>query len=656
MTRMGSSSQLGDVRRYNKGIRSSKKSILYSDYYEEEDKREENNLANQRSISLGALHQGSVPLEPRMAQLETLEAKMASIEVSLSTTPRRKKSGSTTSTPVPSSIHTIINSNNMCNNNNNNNNNTSNNNINNNSQPVMNGNSKDVVKELETLRNGYKDKENVMNSLKVWGRSQHTLNDRDKKLAQERLVRLKSELDAKRLTIKNIKLALDTIDISDNIDVRIQQAELEYQLGREELNLLSLLEETRNLQSCLEENVVSQQTIFSYIGNSAVSVHGLELMYDAKSPQFGASQREEGSLYIEWAADGSGLSKGDRLLEVNGKLVIGKTKEDMCRLLSVSPSPAQLVVLRKHSQRPEQIMSHLQAELSVVKEKAGEAERTRDSFRSDNLRLTHRISYLEEQVAELLERAREAKPRPVPQVFQKGNQVALVANLPGLADRKPPPPVRPISQDEVRSAKSVEVLVEKPKRKKEPSSLLSRGARSTNSLDTADIPTPSTPSRHPRRRHDQEPQHQFTNPVHPQHQQLQQQLQQHIRHGELRTKHLRDARSSLLAFMDKKCNSSYNTDFDSEPSYNARDIESGNDRNSESSVRYYKRGDKVRPVPPKKPVRLSLHRATSLQSVDNENKSLKRTHKSDMPSMAMPQIPSHHQSNGHVAHLEGNWC
>lgn len=87
---------------------------------------------------------------------------MASIEVSLSTTPRRKKSGSTTSTPVPSSIHTIINSNNMCNNNNNNNN-TSNNNINNNSQPVMNGNSKDVVKELETLRNGYKDKENVMN-------------------------------------------------------------------------------------------------------------------------------------------------------------------------------------------------------------------------------------------------------------------------------------------------------------------------------------------------------------------------------------------------------------------------------------------------------------------------------------------------------------
>lgn len=40
---------------------------------------------------------------------------------------------------------------------------------------------------------------------------------------------------------------------SSNIDVRIQQAELEYQLGREELNLLTLLEETRALQLCLEE-------------------------------------------------------------------------------------------------------------------------------------------------------------------------------------------------------------------------------------------------------------------------------------------------------------------------------------------------------------------------------------------------------------------
>lgn len=53
-----------------------------------------------------------------------------------------------------------------------------------------------------------------------------------------------------------------------NIDVRIQQAELEYQLGREELNLLTLLEETRTLQACLDEsnkNSNDGHTLYRYV-------------------------------------------------------------------------------------------------------------------------------------------------------------------------------------------------------------------------------------------------------------------------------------------------------------------------------------------------------------------------------------------------------
>lgn len=38
-----------------------------------------------------------------------------------------------------------------------------------------------------------------------------------------------------------------------NIDTRIQQAELEYQLGREELNLLSLMEDVSKHKCRLEE-------------------------------------------------------------------------------------------------------------------------------------------------------------------------------------------------------------------------------------------------------------------------------------------------------------------------------------------------------------------------------------------------------------------
>ncbi|KAF6207056.1 hypothetical protein GE061_018294 [Apolygus lucorum] len=587
-----------------------------------------------------------------MAQLETLEAKMASIEVSLSTTPRRKKSSSAASTPIPQPPHSIANGittsvyiQSTNNNSSNNSNHSSTTNL------VVNGSTnnvnglssqtptKDIASEMETIRNNYKDKENIINTMKSnggWnslGRLQNGLNEKEKKIVQERLKRLKVEVDAKRLAIKSIKMALDNIDVSDNIDVRIQQAELEYKLGREELNLLSILEETRNLQSHLEDIVVPQQSIFCYIGDSAVSVHGVELNYDPKSPQFGAGTREENALYIEWAADGSGLCKGDRVLEVNGKIVVGKTKEDMNRLLCVSPCPAQIVVLRKESQIPEQIMCHLQAELNVVKEKAGEAERTRDSFRSDNLRLTHRISYLEEQVAELLERARESQPRAKPQVFQKGSQVALVAGLPGLdKSEKKLPSSRSKIQDEVRSAKSVDVLLEKPRRKKE----LSLG-RSTNSLDV-DSGLPMR-QRH-RHHHDRSTDH---------------------LHGELRQRHLREARSSLFTFLDKNSPSKY-SDLDSEATY-ARDTDSHTECNSESSLRYYKKNDKVRPVPPKKPIRLSLQRATSLQSVDQEKKTLKRTHKGDAPQFPFTIGHTNGKMNGHSKnhhssshHLEGNWC
>lgn len=44
-----------------------------------------------------------------------------------------------------------------------------------------------------------------------------------------------------------------------NIDIRIKQAELEYQLGREELNLLSILEEIQSLKHILEERDSDQQ-------------------------------------------------------------------------------------------------------------------------------------------------------------------------------------------------------------------------------------------------------------------------------------------------------------------------------------------------------------------------------------------------------------
>ncbi|XP_064210928.1 uncharacterized protein sprt isoform X2 [Tribolium castaneum] len=385
---------------------------------------------------------------------------MASIEVSLSSTPRRKKN-----TGINASIR---------------------------SAP------KEIAaKELETLRNALRDKENIIQSLKGQltipglrltqmrnpSNTNRELTEVEKKQAEERLNRLKTDVDNKRLAIKNLKMALERLDITDNIDVRIQQAELEYQLGREELNLLTLLEETRALQLCLDEsnkNSSESHTLYSCVNGSVhVILRGVEVEFDPKSPKFGASQKEAvPGLWIDWALEETGLCKGDRLVEVNGKIVLTKNRDDLTRLLAAAPDPAQIVILRKLPQNgstptiatTSKEVASLRCELEAVRERAEEAQKTKENLISDNIRLTHRISYLEEQVSELLCRKKSdtdvrilsktpvistvktnqnvtniniTTPPPKDlQVFQKGQVTALVANIPGLETSKDTLPVR----------------------------------------------------------------------------------------------------------------------------------------------------------------------------------------------------------------------
>lgn len=88
--------------------------------------------------------------------------------------------------------------------------------------------------------------------------------------------------------------------------------------------------------------------------------------------------------------------------------MLTKSRDDLTRLLSAAPDPAQIVVLRikdkeEQDDRPPTIpkngeVAALRNELEVVREQAEEAQKAKDGLRADNVRLTHRISYLEEQV------------------------------------------------------------------------------------------------------------------------------------------------------------------------------------------------------------------------------------------------------------------
>lgn len=88
---------------------------------------------------------------------------------------------------------------------------------------------------------------------------------------------------------------------------------------------------------------------------------------------------------------------------MNGKLVVGAGRSDLARLLAVAPDSAQIVVLRK-----------------------GESLAALRTLRSDNLRLTHRIGYLEEQVRDLLAPSRTEVPADPPPSCQEHVQARIL--------------------------------------------------------------------------------------------------------------------------------------------------------------------------------------------------------------------------------------
>ncbi|XP_016929916.3 uncharacterized protein [Drosophila suzukii] len=245
--------------------------------------------------------------------------------------------------------------------------------------------SRSTRSESKELRSALQDREAVIQNLRIQlclGKLPRPtgppLDDSEKPAAEQKLNRLKTEAENKRIKIKNLKSALEKLDITDNIDIRIRQAELEYALGREELQMLSIVEEARALQARLEKSKPEAQTLYNIISSGvSLSLHAVH----ATSGRWAAQQRmDQPGFYVEWALEGDGLYKGDRILEINGRLVTGKSKEELQKQVG-SSGKCQMVVLRKKS------VPIPQKQLDQEKE--------------NNMRLQHRISYLEEQVREL---------------------------------------------------------------------------------------------------------------------------------------------------------------------------------------------------------------------------------------------------------------
>ncbi|KAF4527894.1 hypothetical protein B566_EDAN011285, partial [Ephemera danica] len=562
-------SESGLLRRRFKGHRSSKKSVhAYSDYGEADtDGAECTQHGNSslsavsaaaaaaaaalgpRSISLTALHPatsnrsgrisaGSGPLlEPRMAQLETLEAKMASIEVSLSSSslgtagPGLRRPKRTVASPVsvlsrvqgtpPSGLLVRSAA----------------------SSPVppapspptpSNRDAAAAARELEALRNALRDKENVIQRIKdnlatvdslrnqmgnctnSWRQGMlqhhqpHVLSDKERRAAEERLSKLKQDMEAKRLAIKNLKMSLERLDITDVVSSAVPQ----------------------KMQGVLLT---------------------VTLTLDPSNPTFGIARRSEqtsngsnSAPMIEWAAQSCGLERGDRILEANGKLLLGFHPEELSSILGPNSSTLRLVILRvshphKTSHPPDTAAlilkeaAALREELSAARgrlaEQSPESEKIkkeRDSLKMENMRLSHRISYLEEQVSDLVKdsslQSHHKSPAiksngatsPEIHVFQKGSHVTtIVTNLqetgrmPRRSDAALPPPTPTRShrwhpgdesEGDGRSTRSLDVLhKQRPPPPKKPQRLSLPRAASLQQVDG--VPLSEMPRKPSKRSH-----------------------------------------------------------------------------------------------------------------------------------------------------------
>jgi sulfur dioxygenase len=236
------------------------------------------------------------------------------------------------------------------------------------------------------------------------GRSSSTsaqpLENNEKPVNEQTLNRLKNDAENKKNAIRNLKGALQKLDVNASLDIdsRIRQAELEYALGREELQLLSIAEEARAIQIHLEKekSKYDLNSLSAMIRNGhQLKLHSLQ----ASTGRWNANQKQDGDgFFVDWVMEGEDLQRGDRILEINGKVLSGRSKDELQKLCS-NTAKCDIVVIRKKAIS----VLNLVSSSNNNQQHQQQLQQTQ----ADNMRLQHRISYLEEQVKELLDVQKE---------------------------------------------------------------------------------------------------------------------------------------------------------------------------------------------------------------------------------------------------------
>merc|ERR1712227_672077 len=238
-------------------------------------------------------------------------------------------------------------------------------------------------------------------------------------------------LTRKRRQIKKKKEQLKRIQDDGNIDVKISLAEMEYSLEKDQIEMMNL---SQKIQTARMENVKisalkeisKQENLFRNVENSKTSLlYGHQL--DKQHLENICVRYEGFGLEIREDSQDEKLQAGDRVIEINGEDVLRILPATWNSMLEVTQPPIKIVVLRSvepvgndnaasadlkfdvaHVNGLKDDIAMIQTRLSEklregrhVSLELASVQMQRDKLAGDNTRLSHRIQYLEEQVAHL---------------------------------------------------------------------------------------------------------------------------------------------------------------------------------------------------------------------------------------------------------------
>ena len=206
-------------------------------------------------------------------------------------------------------------------------------------------------------------------------------------------------------------------------DTKIGVSELEYKIEKDQLDILNISQKIQMIKMNQEkkkytEELTKHESLYRIVKDADMTI---VTAYDLQRDQFDCFNIQQEGFGVVVDHEGvMDLKTGDRILELDGKDIFKITRDEWESMKGELNYPCKVVIMRKKSIGKEVtednsdfnnlkedialIQSRLEQKLSDGRNISTElenAQKEKQSISQENMRLNHRIAYLEEHTKDL---------------------------------------------------------------------------------------------------------------------------------------------------------------------------------------------------------------------------------------------------------------